>query len=63
MSPQGIALFGLGRAGSFHLASLRSLPEARLCAVYDPDEDPSAQVRAPTWRIASAISSKKKLAT
>ncbi len=37
MSEIGIALLGLGRAGSFHLASLRSLPGARLRQVYDPD--------------------------
>jgi myo-inositol 2-dehydrogenase/D-chiro-inositol 1-dehydrogenase len=38
MSELGIALLGLGRAGAFHLASIRSLPTARLCQVYDVDD-------------------------
>jgi myo-inositol 2-dehydrogenase/D-chiro-inositol 1-dehydrogenase len=37
MDPIGIALLGLGRAGSFHRESLRALPGARLCEVFDTD--------------------------
>jgi myo-inositol 2-dehydrogenase/D-chiro-inositol 1-dehydrogenase len=37
METVGIALLGLGRAGSFHLESLRALPGARLRWVHDTD--------------------------
>lgn len=48
MSQVGIALLGLGRAGSFHLASLHSLPEARLVALYDPDAAKAERVAGET---------------
>jgi myo-inositol 2-dehydrogenase/D-chiro-inositol 1-dehydrogenase len=44
MSEVGVALLGLGRAGSFHLESLRSLPQARLLQVYDPDQAKAERV-------------------
>lgn len=43
----GIALLGLGRAGAFHLSSLRALVgEALLEQVYDPDGERAARVAA-----------------
>ncbi len=36
-SPLRICLLGLGRAGSFHLQSLRQIDDARLTCVYDTD--------------------------
>ena len=32
-----ISLIGLGRAGGFHLASIRALPGVSLCQVFDTD--------------------------
>jgi myo-inositol 2-dehydrogenase/D-chiro-inositol 1-dehydrogenase len=41
-----VALFGLGRAGEFHLRSLRASPRARLVRVVDVDADRTARVAA-----------------
>src|SRR5262249_37648432 len=39
-----VSLVGLGRAGGFHLQSLRGMEEAVLCRVYDADPDRVRQV-------------------
>jgi myo-inositol 2-dehydrogenase/D-chiro-inositol 1-dehydrogenase len=44
MSKLGIALLGLGRAGAFHLESIRSLRTARLCQVYDTDHTKAERI-------------------
>jgi myo-inositol 2-dehydrogenase/D-chiro-inositol 1-dehydrogenase len=41
-----LALFGLGRAGRFHLQSMRSLPDVQLRAVWDIDRQRQAEVAA-----------------
>jgi myo-inositol 2-dehydrogenase/D-chiro-inositol 1-dehydrogenase len=45
-SDVGISLLGLGRAGGFHLASIRALPGALLRRVYDTDRGRAADVAA-----------------
>ncbi|MCZ6463972.1 MAG: Gfo/Idh/MocA family oxidoreductase [Proteobacteria bacterium] len=50
----GVALLGLGRAGSFHLASIRSLPGVRLARVYDVDRARAEKVAAETGCVAAA---------
>ena len=49
----GIALLGLGRAGSFHLTSIATLPGVRLRQVYDIDQDRAARVAADTGSVAA----------
>ena len=42
--PIGIALLGLGRAGTFHRSSLRQSENATLISVFDADRDTTLQV-------------------
>ena len=44
IDPLNISLIGLGRAGNFHLQSLRLMDEARVGCVYDPDLAKSREV-------------------
>ncbi len=42
--PFRIALIGLGRAGQFHLQSLRTLPQIELAHVVDVDPEQAARI-------------------
>jgi myo-inositol 2-dehydrogenase/D-chiro-inositol 1-dehydrogenase len=57
----GLALFGLGRAGRFHLESLRATSRARLLHVADVDPARAAEVAA-EWECMSATSPTTALA-
>lgn len=53
MADIGIALLGLGRAGSFHLTSIESLPGVRLRQVYDVNGELAARVATDTGAVAA----------
>ena len=42
--PLRIALIGLGRAGRFHLQSIRTLPQIELAHVVDVDPEQAARI-------------------
>lgn len=55
VEPLRICLVGLGRAGNFHLQSLRLMDEARVTCVYDTDQAKAKEV-AGRLRCAAAVS-------